>query len=284
MLYATYSYRLELFSPAHRFQISIPHNFLLNKVTALPYVHQHAKYEVIYIHPMAGETDRFLVIPPLVRHSTFQESQERTFATTFQFAPEELEPGAEPKPCYAVLERFGKLLQPLELWDTFGGGRRMNAIRRALQEQRPGYYDKLNAEFLLLMVDLALQLPPVEPAEEPPKRSLDEMRLDIIDSFFVDNYFRPDCRREELANLLCISERQLSRVLEEHYRLSFSELLLRTRMEIAEGWRRQSHLRAERLAELVGYQSAPAFLAAYKHYFGRSFHRAEGDKPEIPIP
>ncbi len=277
--YSQNAYKLELDSERHCFQISLFYNFLENKVTKLPYRHLHAKYEVIFARYEDGRPGRFLVIPPNFEHYTYyEEKSERIFATSFQFAVEEkaLSETMSPGGTGGVLENFLRLDLIAVIEDSFHGGQRVASIRRELQERPAAYFETVHAELTLLMVELARRLP-VEPPmkKEPPTRSLDEIRLDVIDSYFFDHLSFPDCKREDLARLLCISERQLSRILERHYGMSFRERLLRTRMEVAEARRKTSSITAERLSELVGYSSPPAFLAAYRSYFGYPFKRQQ---------
>jgi len=180
----------------------------------------------------------------------------------------------ETAPGGSVLEEFFALRGPVVVPDTFRGEERIHTVRRELREQKNGYLEVVQAELtLLLLLKVARRLPTEQVAEQPAPANLDELKLDLIDEFFFKNYDRPGCKREDLARMLCISERQLSRIFAQSYAMSFRERLLQTRMEMAEALRKSGHLSAEQLSERVGYSSASAFRAAYKNYFGYSFQK-----------
>ncbi len=282
--YAQYTDKLYLESGQYGFHISLSHNFPVNKVTKLPYRHMHAKYEVIFVHSeVSGRPDRFIVTPPLCEHSTYYEdNSEQLFATSFQFSIQTRSLSEEGGASLSsgALENFLYLSHPVVIEDSFCGGHRIASVRRELREKPAAYFEVVQAELALLLVELARRLPLERKLERrPPTRSLDEIRLDVIDNFFIDNCDRPDCKREDLSRMLCISERQLSRILEQSYGMSFRERLLRTRMEVAEALRKRSAITAECLSEQVGYTSPSAFLAAYRSYFGCPFKGpASGDE------
>ena len=80
----------------------------------------------------------------------------------------------------------------------------------------------------------------------------------------------PDCSKPQLASLLGVTERQLTRILSEIYHSTFSDILLRSRMTIAQAMVMEGRKSLEEIAQAVGYRSEEALKRAYKAYFGTS--------------
>jgi len=270
-------YKLEMEIGSYVFDISLPDMFEEVEAAKLPYRHIHAKHEVVFVCGKDGGDPRcFLVNPPRCKHTTYFENEVRPLCLTsirFSVKKRQAADVREMSSCGSVLEELFALRSPVVVPDTFRGEEHIHAVRRELREQQSGYLEVAQAELMLLLLEVARRLPSQKMAEQPVQANLDELKLDLIDKFFSQNYHRPDCKREELAQMLCISQRQLSRIFIQSYNMSFRERLLQTRMEMAEALRRSGGLSAEQLSERVGYSSASAFRAAYKNYFGHSFHK-----------
>jgi len=272
--YASSIYRLELETGLYALDISFPELFVEMEVTKPPYHHIHAKYEVVFACGKDGAEPRFFQInPPLCKHSTcFEDQTCQLFVTTIRFSVKKRQGVAgKEQPGSSVMEAFFALRNSVILPDTFRGQERISTVQRELREQKKGYREMAQAELMMLLLEIARRLPSDQVTEQSASASLDELKLDLIDEFFAQNYDRPDCKRKDLAQILCISERQLSRMFMQNYGMSFRERLRQSRMEVAESLRKSERLSAEQLSERVGYSSASAFRAAYKSYFGHSF-------------
>jgi AraC-like DNA-binding protein len=90
---------------------------------------------------------------------------------------------------------------------------------------------------------------------------------DIIDNFFekrVTEYGN----EEDLAKALHLSKRQLCRVLQARYGMSFREKLLRAKMDYA-GWLlRTTSLKVTQICNSIGYSSEAVFYKNFKDYYG----------------
>lgn len=268
-------YKLELETGPYAFNISFPDIFVENETARVPYHHIHAKYEVVFVCGRDGAEPKFFQVnPPRCKHATwFEGHSEPLHMTSIRFSVKKRQTAEvrETSPGGSVLDAFFALQSPAVVPDTFHGEEHIYAVRRELREQKNGYLEVAQAEMIMLLLEVARRLPAEQVAGQPIQANLDELKLDLIDEFFIQNYDRPSCKREDLAQILCISERQLSRIFAQNYDMSFRERLLQTRMEMAETLRRSERLSAEQLSERIGYSSASAFRAAYKNYFGRSF-------------
>ena len=130
--------------------------------------------------------------------------------------------------------------------------------------------EQLAAELRLLFVCLARKANGDQATAASHQQTLDEERLAILEDYFNIGLKDPDCSKAQLATLLGVGERQLTRILSEVYHSSFSEILLRSRMNIAQAMVIEGRKNAEQIAEAVGYRSADALKRAYRSHFGES--------------
>ena len=272
--FSSYAYQIAFSSSAHLFTVILPFNFTCNKVSALPYPHWHTYYEILYAADSQSGKPYFLrVIPPKTPHKTFSEQPpENCICRTFCLYVSPLRPG-EQQPDWQmnILERIATMTQSATIYDDLHAGDRFAAVLTELEHLREGSIEKISTELQLLLVDVARRLPPA-PGEHLPVRVYTQAKLRelIIEHFLVEYAPFPASRKEELAELLHISPRQLSRILDESYGKSFRQLLLERRMLLAKG-HADLDTPISRAAEACGYTSAAAFLNAYRRYWHAAY-------------
>ena len=98
------------------------------------------------------------------------------------------------------------------------------------------------------------------------------VRTERIDEFF-QNHFSVKAAEEILAKELHLSRRQLSRVIQECYGMSFREKLISTRMDHAAWLLRTTDKTANEIASLVGYSSEAGFYQVFRRRFGQTPHQ-----------
>lgn len=91
-------------------------------------------------------------------------------------------------------------------------------------------------------------------------------RTDLIDAFFALSLKEP-LKAEQLAKQLHLSERQLNRVIQQLYGMTFQEKLTQTRMDRAAWLLRTTNKKIGEIADLIGYSSEAAFYQAFQKYF-----------------
>lgn len=91
-------------------------------------------------------------------------------------------------------------------------------------------------------------------------------RTEIIDDFFAE-HLQNLRRADELAEQLCVSTRQLDRILYQLYGMSFQEKITHTKMDRAAWLLRTSDKKIDEIAEAIGYASEAAFYQAFRKYF-----------------
>lgn len=124
---------------------------------------------------------------------------------------------------------------------------------------------KAFSSLLLLRIYRRIQDSSDDPASQdemsPSKRKF------IIDEFFNRNYFLPN-GSAQLARSLCVSERQMNRLLLEYYGKSYREKLLEVRCEIGYSLLTSSQYSISDIAEILGYTSPANFSTFIKKQYG----------------
>lgn len=113
----------------------------------------------------------------------------------------------------------------------------------------------------LLCKDVPIETPAGAPGTDPAARRL------IIEEFFHNRHSEP-ITEDDLASLLHISKRQLSRVLQQLFGSSFRRLLIDVRLSHAVQLLTITDLPAEEIAGLVGYGSVSGFYDAFRKRYG----------------
>jgi AraC-like DNA-binding protein len=113
----------------------------------------------------------------------------------------------------------------------------------------------------LLCKDMPIEAPAGAPGTDPAARRL------TIEEFFHSRHSEP-ITEEDLASLLHISKRQLSRVLRQLFGSSFRRLLIDVRLSHAVQLLTTTDLSAEEVAGLVGYGSVSGFYDAFRKRYG----------------
>ncbi|MBE6911905.1 MAG: helix-turn-helix domain-containing protein [Ruminococcaceae bacterium] len=130
----------------------------------------------------------------------------------------------------------------------------------------------LQSLFSVFMVSFFRHLDLSMPEKQSNHLIKEVSRAEIIDAFFNTNLAEPHIE-DTLAKQLCISKRQLSRVMYLHYGMSFRKKLILTRMERAAWLLRTSDMRIQNIAEAVGYSSEASFFQVFKSYFEKTPHQ-----------
>ena len=229
-----------------------------------PMLHTHPCFELICVQERAGK--RFVIVPPHTVHMAENENAGTLAIDSllFTFLPES---EGNPDDICRILRR---LKDVTEIVDTFGGSACVEALKSAMTDLRPGLRELMQAQLRLLFVQLARALCQEEQIPEI-TQTLDDERLGLLEEYFNVNFMDPQCSKQQLAQRIGVSERQLSRILMEKYHANFSAILLRMRMSLAAAMYQNGETSAAVIAKAVGYVSPEAFKRAYKAWSGHRF-------------
>ena len=258
--------RLPLHIALPGMDVLLTEEFFLGMEDRPPVRHSHSCFELICVEERAGV--RFLLIPPLTVHLAEDVRRGdivsiKSILITFS-GPESDEMGD-------ICGVLRELKEPVESQDSFGGSERLCGLMTALNDSRPGQKEKLEAELRLLLVNLSRELYGDRRAAAELPHTLDEERTGLLEEYFHFHFMDSQCSKSQLAAYIGVSERQLSRILEEQYHSNFSSILQQVRMSFAQALIENGETSAEMIAAAAGYPSAAAFKRAYKNVCGRNF-------------
>lgn len=242
-------------------EVYLAENFFKGLTDRPPRMHSHPAYELVCIE--RGSDTEFLIVPPLVEHLAAEAAQGSITSLLFAFMQ------SEEKDICQSLKYI--TTAPITIKDDFQGSIRIrNAKQLAENISQPGAGEQLAAELRLLFVCLARKISGKDNEPTWRQQTLYEERLAILEDYFNIGLKDPDCSKTQLASLLGVTERQLTRILSEVYHSTFSEILLRSRMNIAQAMVMEGRKNLEEIAQAVGYRSADALKRAYRAFFGTS--------------
>lgn len=160
----------------------------------------------------------------------------------------------EPKPC--TVFRMGDPLRNI-----------CRSYVRELDEGAFGTAEMRRALLLQLYVEVGRELSGDNLRTPEDRENVPRSRTDIIDEFFEKHHTESVCQTD-LAELLSISERQLARILREHYGMGFRQKLLSARMDRAEWLLRSTGMRISDICTAVGFSSEGDFFRRFRSCFG----------------
>ena len=224
-----------------------------------PRWHSHPCYELVCVDQ--GTEMVFVINPPLLEHLSVDAPGETVHSLIFAISPRDHHP---------LFDRLLPLTEPITLTDQFDGAARIRSIKRLTGDSRLYAMEQIEAELRLLFVGLARSLGSCQEECLKKRNLLDRERLVRLEEYFNIHLKSPDCSKRELADELGVCERQLTRILQRVYGSSFSAILLRSRMTLAEAMRQQGRT-IEEIIAAIGYNAPSSFRRAYCRFFGHPF-------------
>lgn len=91
-----------------------------------------------------------------------------------------------------------------------------------------------------------------------------------IEDYIATNYKSADVSLHTLADTLHLSDRQTERLCSKIFGASFSAMLARQRMTVAEALINENKHSLSEISELVGYNSYTGFYKSYKKFYNKS--------------
>ena len=266
----TSSIQLPLHIALPGMDVMLTDKFFGSMVDRPPMIHSHPCFEVICVQECTGS--RFVVVPPHILHlaETMHPQTLSIDSFLFSFLPESDGNAGD------ICSVLRQLQNVTEIPDTFGGAVCIESLKAAMTDTRPGLGALMQAQLRLLLVQIARQLCENDHPFEL-NRTMDNERLGLLEEYFHLNFTDPQCSKQQLAQYIGVSERQLSRILMETYHTGFSAILLRLRMSLATALMRSGVTSASVIAEATGYVSVEAFKRAYKAWAGHRFGQDDKD-------
>lgn len=136
-----------------------------------------------------------------------------------------------------------------------------------LRNTEIGYYYNLQNIISQIIIDSARYCTQNTISKNlPPIKSDNDRRRFLLDYYFGECY--KTLTFEDLMTKLGVSERQLNRIINQYYDMSFKKKLLQIRLENAIALLNKTHLNIEMIADKVGFSNVSYFYRAFKEVFG----------------
>ena len=87
---------------------------------------------------------------------------------------------------------------------------------------------------------------------------------------YIQNHYSEPIKLADVAELLHLCERQVSRVIKKEYHCSFSELIKRKRLSVAAMMLKHTDLSVLRIAQKVGFENENYFFRVFKQKYGKT--------------
>ncbi len=245
-------------------------------------LHSHSSYEFHFIPRGAGdlwvggkrhriEPGTLYLTGPGVFHEQKADLQDPMveFCLNLEILPPR--PAGKDVPSRLAEEEEAMLaaLSATSFWfgrDRFPSASLFEEVFRELEGGRLGSYARIRNLLCLIVINAIRNLAPEGASPSAlPRKALHESRRFLIDRYF-DQASEPN--REELASLVAMSVRQLNRILEEYYGMSFTEKLNHGRLEKAAVLLRSSELGILQISDRLGFSSQGYFSSRFRARYG----------------
>nr|WP_130789614.1 helix-turn-helix domain-containing protein [Lachnoclostridium pacaense] len=94
--------------------------------------------------------------------------------------------------------------------------------------------------------------------------------IDTALTYIQNHYMHSTFSIDEVANVVCLSTSYFSTVFKNETGITFTDYLIKIRMEKAKGLLENTNMKMYEISSLVGYENAAYFSAAFKKYYGKS--------------
>ena len=236
-------------------------------------LHTHSWYELFYVTEgaihiffedgtrISAKKGEMIFVAPGVEHFSQIDTNEGASRYSFAFFYQQKKATALSR----SLNAFFSFPRYLELTADEACLTQISFLTRALAESD----EAMAGVSLLSLLLCAEKLVDREPRSK--KHLLDDAKVNRIYKieYLCANFFADNLTLSDLADELHLSERQVERIIKEHYGFGFHALITSFRMKRAAAFLLQGKS-VNFVAEAVGYSSASAFHRAFRATFGLS--------------
>ena len=246
-------------------------------------VHSHPFYEMLIsiggvtLTLFGGETmilppGSLCLIPPNIYHRT-QELSRGKSKRALRFIYEQLELSDDGEPLYDFFHAQLSACQVPLLFTDAQAQAVYSLLTECSAELANGVpYAKTNTQLRLgtVFIGLLRLLTEQNAHSDLPFNTVPEDSRRMKIEIWIQQKYRENVTAKNLALHLNVSERQLTRILEQIYHCGFRELLIDIRMHTAAELLAMTDLSVEEIAFQVGYTSLSGFYSTFRRVFGVS--------------
>lgn len=245
--------------------------------------HCHSSFELHFIPRGKGtlrvgndtypiQPGTFYLTGPGVFHEQIADEEDPMceYCINFEFTLLEKSSTKILNPSGKELEHFKKILQSTYFWfgaDLYNTWELLENTIQELDRRTLGYYITIQNYVSQVIVNAIRNYSQKKEADYPvPEKIPVDMRRKIVDTYFRD--YDKNLKPAALAKKLDVSIRQLERIVQRYYGMSFKEKLLDTRLEIAKDLLANTSMTVEEIAAKTGFSTASYFCRRFKEKTG----------------
>lgn len=219
---------------------------------------------------LCAEEGELCLIPPMVYHSTCSDDVKKL---ALRFYCEQI---PEVQGDSSMLDVWNAILLHHQTATVLKNACTLcdllQELRREIASPRLASGTYIRALLTQFYIDLLRMLSsPIEGPSTPTGRQPDEQELRRLK---IEEYIFAHCHEsivaEDLARYMNLSRRQVSRILDQIYGMSFRQILIDARLHRAAQLLLTTNHSIERIAETVGYTSTSGFYTAFYQKFNTS--------------
>lgn len=135
-----------------------------------------------------------------------------------------------------------------------------------LKSPKLGSYEAMRSLIILIISSMVRFSSNDSPVMKLPEKTLDEKRKFIIETYFLK--CKPGMCPEDLASILCISVRQLNRIIKQYYNKSFKDKLFESKFESSLTYLSNESYKINQISEIMCFSSESQFSSQFKKHFG----------------
>ena len=246
------------------------------------YQHRHPGIEIHYVmqgqckatcnkHSFSIPTHSILLIPPGTYHDV-SSAQNNTIRFCLSFTIQKSNQEAITPNAAKLIRVFSCDMPVIAQLENTDAQQILQQLILRLEDTKDDLFknDKLLTQCGSLLLELVPHLDTATTYSTSSKT--DAVQDDIsfkIDSFLGLNFMRNDAK-EQMAEDLYVSPRQLQRIIRKNYGMSYRQKLAETRLQIAIDLLHNSDMSINQISEILGYSCSANFSAFLKRETGKT--------------
>ena len=144
----------------------------------------------------------------------------------------------------------------------------INTVRNEMEYKKPHYIEFIKNEIINIMIYLCRSINEAYNQIQVGQHGRKNIILSV--KSYINANYAGDCTLQKVAKELNLNERHLNKLVHKFYSRSFRQLLLDTRMSMANYLIEESDMSFREIAAKTGYSGTSAFYNAYTKYYGKT--------------
>jgi YesN/AraC family two-component response regulator len=244
--------------------------------------HCHSLYEFHYVldgklvikigtETVILQANEFIIIKPHIYHTTLMSDSNNTVRSSFVFLCNWDKTNKFSNISSKEKKIIGKLLNSpknYEYGKTEAIHDYISKISNEIKANNVFSSFCIQSSLKIIFAEIFRKLQDDLKNQNTTEKLLEEKRIYIIDSYFTENYTNSEANIKDLSSILCISIRQLERIILKIYGCSFTEKMNTIRIEESKHLLSSSDISTEIISEITGFSNLTYFYRVFKKLTG----------------